>query len=369
MRLKRVLSTVLTVGLLVGCTTLFSFCQKRNPSIDETDSESDTQTEAQTFEEEETMTEEIKDPNHYIEMITYNIAYYDADSPSMAIYHKDQAPADYTVERRAGRLDSLVECMMPDVLALQEVNSTWWPYLITNEDSIANKYGYGWSGNLSTTGEQDGGGKKINDLYNLLLWSKETFEELESGVFRLAPKQGNDTNKNRLCAYAILKNRETGTETLYASAHFCTRPDEEMRALSLTQAQTLTETLTSLAKGRTIVIGGDFNANNTTPTYQHITETAGFYDARAIAKINDFMHMNTARIWGKVAEEQWKGGKGLPIDHIFFLGNTLEPEEWRVLTDTYNMYDQISFDIDKIGINYDLSDHMAVYTRFKEILE
>ena len=368
MLMKRTLSILLTLGLLL-CFAALSSCQKE-PVIQEITSESETETAPQKeTEEEETMTEEEKKTDHSIEMITYNIAYYDADSPNMVIYHKDQSPADYTVERRAGRLDSLVALMTPDILALQEVNSTWWPYLITNEDSIANKFGYGWSGNLSTTGQTDGNGLKINDLYNLLLWSEKTFEEIESGVFRLAPKQGNDTNKNRLCAYAILKNRETGTETLYASAHFCTRPNEEMEALSQTQAKTLTEKLVSLAKGRPIIVGGDFNANSTTATYQHITQTASFYDARATAEINEYMHMNSARIWGKVAEEQWKGGKGLPIDHIFFLGDTVYAEEWRVLTDTYNMYDQISLDVDKIGINYDLSDHMAVYTRFREIQE
>lgn len=367
MALTRILSIILIVGLLFVCITTLSSCQKENPIPDEADSESNTQPQTTESKEEETMTEEEKDLTPYVDMITYNIAYYDADSPSMVIYHKDQAPSDYTVELRAGRLDAFVDHFTPDILALQEVNSTWWPYLITGEESIVKKYGYGWSGNLSTTGQTDGGGLKINDLYNLLLWSEETFEEIDSGVFRLAPKQNNDTNKNRLCAYAILRNRETGTEALYASAHFCTRPDAEMKALSLTQAKTLTETLSSLAKGRPIMVGGDFNANNKTPTYQYITETAGFLDARETAAFRPTLNMNSARIWGKITN--WNDGTGTPIDHIFYLGEGIYAEESKVLTDTYTLNGHISLDIDKIGVNYDLSDHMAVFARFKERVE
>ena len=313
------------------------------------------------------MSEIEKKSGPYVDMITYNIAYYDADTKYMVICHENQDASNYTVRQRAERLHSLVELLVPDIFAIQEVGSTWWPYLITGEESIVKKYGYGWSGNLSTTGQTDGGGLKINDLYNLLLWSEEKFEEIESGVFRLAPKQNNDTNKNRLCAYAILRNRETGTEALYASAHFCTRPDAEMKALSLTQAKTLTETLSSLAKGRPIMVGGDFNANNKTPTYQYITETAGFLDARETAAIRPTLHMNSARIWGKITN--WNDGTGTPIDHIFYLGEGIYAEESKVLTDTYTLNGHISLDIDKIGINYDLSDHMAVYARFKERAE
>lgn len=365
---KAILSLILSISLLLSCTVFLSSCQKSTEPAGESGETQtwESETESET-EEKEPMSEEIKGPEPYVEMITYNIAYYDADSPSMVIYHKNQAPEDYTVERRAERLATFVEHFTPDILALQEVNSTWWPYLITNKDSIVNKQGYGWSGNLSTSGAKDGGGIKINDLYNLLLWSEEKFEEIDSGVFRLAPKKGNDTNKNRLCAYAILRNRETGTETLYASAHFCTRPDAEMKALSLTQATTLTQTLVSLAKGRPIIVGGDFNANNKTPTYQYITETAGFLDARETAAFRPTLHMNSARIWGKVTN--WNDGTNTPIDHIFYLGEGICAEESRVLTDTYSLNGHISLDIDKIGINYDLSDHMAVYARFKECAE
>ena len=367
MKILRPLSLIFALLFLLSCTVLLGSCQQDPPLPQESEAEETSETTMTNTEEEQTVTEGTKKPDIYVEMITYNIAYYDADSTSMEIHHENQSASDYTVELRAQRLDALVKELAPDILALQEVNSTWWPYLISGENSIVNTYGYGWSGNLSTTGEKDGGGKKINDLYNLLLWNKEKFEEIESGVFRLAPKQGNDTNKNRLCAYAILKNRETGTETLYASCHFCTRPDAEMRELSLTQAKTLTSTLTSLAKGRTIVVGGDFNAKMDTPTYKHITETAEFFDTRETAYKKTNLDLNSARIWGKV--QTWFDGKETPIDHIFYLGNTIVADEWQVLTDTYTMQGNVTFDRDKIGINYDLSDHMAIYVKFRDLPE
>ena len=110
-------------------------------------------------------------------MITYNIAYYEATAENMTVYYNGHTLADYTIERRAERLDSFVEYYAPDVLALQEVNRLWWPYLISNKDSLVNDHGYRWAGNLSATGRKDGIGAKDNDLYNLLLWNPEKYEE------------------------------------------------------------------------------------------------------------------------------------------------------------------------------------------------
>ena len=313
------------------------------------------------------MNEIAKKSGPYVDMITYNIAYYEAFTKYLVLYHKNQEMSSYTVKLRAERLHSLVELLVPDIFAIQEVGSTWWPYLITDENSLVNKHGYGWSGNLSTLGQTDGNVLRYNDLYNLLLWRKDRFDEIESGVFRLSPMVETDMNNNRLCTYAILKSKETGIETLYASCHLCVRPTPEAQELSVNQAKTLTETLVALAKGRTVVVGGDFNANSQTPAYKQVTETAKFLDTRETANKKYNLNMCTARCWGR--EQNWNNGKGSPIDHIFYYGNTVVADEWRVLTDTYSLDGKISLDPAMVGINYDLSDHMAVHVRFKEIVE
>jgi endonuclease/exonuclease/phosphatase family metal-dependent hydrolase len=114
-----------------------------------------------------------------------------------------------------------------------------------------------------------------------------------------------------------------------------------------------------------IVVAGDFNANSSSQSYVHMTQTAGFSDGRSKAEVRKTQLMGSARVWGKT--QNWNKG-ALPIDHIFYKGTTAVAEEWQILTDTYDMHANISTDINKIGINYDLSDHQGVFTRFREVV-
>jgi endonuclease/exonuclease/phosphatase family metal-dependent hydrolase len=299
-------------------------------------------------------------------MVTYNVAFYEASAQTMTVYYEGQSLEDYVLEKRAVRLKSFASHYAPDVLALQEVNWRWWSHIVTGEDSIVNRLGYDWAGNLSTFGNGDGVNVgKDHDIYNLLLWKKDVYEASDRGVFRLNDRLYSNADQDRMCTYAILKNRETGTEILYASAHLCTHINESMNALSLSQARTLTDTLERLAEGRTIVVGGDFNSYDTADCYRHMTETAGFLDSRKHAAINHTPSMCSARVWGR--EPNWNNGKSTPIDHIFYKGDRVTAEEWTVLTDTYDGEGRVSTDMEKIGVNYDLSDHQGVSATFREV--
>ena len=299
-----------------------------------------------------------------IEMITYNIAYYEASSDSMTVYYEGQTIDDYKIAKRAERLASFVEHFTPDVLALQEVNRLWWPYIISDDNSIVKTCGYDWAGNIGALRGKDGSGSSDSELYNLLLWNSERFEEIDSGVFRYNQRPKGDANVDRLCTYAILKDRTTGAEILYASTHLCTRSDMSRDELNVLQATMFMEELIRLAEGRTIVVGGDFNADTPSNTYRYMTETAGFCDTRITAKYNATPDMCSARVWG--GEKNWNNGMRTPIDHIFYLGNGVAVEEWTVLTETYDKDNKVTTDINMIGKNFDLSDHQGIYVKFKE---
>ena len=77
-----------------------------------------------------------------VEFITFNIAYYDADDSQLDVYYDKQTASDYTIAKRQQRVKTLIEYYSPDVFALQEVNYKWWPYLITQEDSLLNSNTY-----------------------------------------------------------------------------------------------------------------------------------------------------------------------------------------------------------------------------------
>ena len=55
-----------------------------------------------------------------------------------------------------------------------------------------------------------------------------------------------------------------------------------------------------------------------------------------------------------------------PIDHVFFYGNTYTTREYKVLHDTFDANNVICQEMSKVGINYDLSDHLGIYVRFVE---
>ena len=322
--------------------------------------------EGDTAEPDEEPLPVVTEEDLYVEMIAYNIAYYEATADNMTVYYDGQTISDYTIAKRAERLKAFVEYFTPDVLALQEVNWKWWPTIIKDENSIINTYGYDWAGNQSAYRNSNGFKSSDDDLYNLLLWNTEKYEKIKSGVFRISAT-GQGANKSRMCTYAILKNRATGTEILFASTHLCTRGNDATKALNLEMAGTLAEKLKSLADGRMIVVGGDFNADTPSPTYKFMTGEGGFSDTRTTAVKRYNQNLNSARVWGK--DKNWNNGKRTPIDHIFYLGSSAIAEEWTVLTETYDKDNNVTTDMSMIGKNFDLSDHQGIYVKFKEVFE
>ena len=401
--IKKIMAVLLAITMLVSCVALFASCdtgetpdndnkESENLGSDPADSgvdsdpidsdpvdsdpvdsdpvDSDPADSGEDSEPadstEDSETENIvREPDPIVEMVSYNIAYYEATKDIMTVYYEGQTLSDYTIAKRAQRLDTFVGHFMPDVIALQEVNHRWWPYLVSNEDSIITKYGYEWAGNSSAFRNKNGKGTIDTDLYNLLLWDPDKFEEIKSGVIRLGTKMVGDGNKDRQVTYAILRNRTTGVEAVYASTHLSTRGNDSLKTLNLEQAQALTEKLNNIADGRTIIVAGDFNANYSTPTYRHMTQTARFSDCRTHADIIRTEKYSSFRMWGKYLSS-WNKGNSYPIDHIFYKGKAVHAEEWAILTDTYDKDGNISTDVSKVGTNYDLSDHLGVYVRFKE---
>ena len=352
--MKKVLSLLMALLMLTLCLVSCANETPETPAGSEEGSESESVSESET--------EDVLD--NYIEMITYNIAYYKA-AGNMQVYYKNQTIDDYGFLKRAQRLDAMVAYFKPDVLALQEVNHLWWPHIISGETPIVEKYGYAYEAGESSYGKKSGlQSSQDHDMFNLLLWNEKKFEKIKSGVIRLTDNK-TDANKDRMCTYAILKNRGTGIETLFASVHLCTQGTAETERLNHEQSKKLMTSLESLANGRMIILGGDFNANANDPSYIHVTQTKGFLDGRKNAEERKTQSMGTARVWGK--DTGWNSGR-LPIDHILYKGTTAVAEEWKVMTDTYDKDNNVSTEIGKIGINYDLSDHQGVYTRFREVM-
>jgi endonuclease/exonuclease/phosphatase family metal-dependent hydrolase len=226
--------------------------------------------------------------------------------------------------------------------------------------------GYEYTGNVSAYRQQDGKGNIDNELYNLLFWDPDKFELVEDGHFWLTRNGrwvAGSADKSRMCTWAILRNKDTGFETLYASTHFVTGGNLEgaNEQLNKTMGEILTATLTEKAAGRPIVVGGDYNMNEESPSYEYITGEGGFTDAKYKGKTRLNITMTSFRSWGK---NKSYASSGNPIDHIFFKGD-LVIEKWQIMPDTVNdTTGKVTTNTG--GSNYDISDHLGVYVKIRE---
>lgn len=377
--MKKIISLLLSIAMLLSMGAILTACNDDTTPVDGQGSENNsdatddtlTNDEGTPSEDEnkgdsngsEENTEELyPNPDPTVEFITYNVAYYQATASNMTVYYENQTLADYSTAERAPRLYSLVEHYKPDVLALQEVNRLWWPYIVSNEDSIINAFGYEWEGNLGCFRSKNGKGTQDIELYNLLLWDPEKFERIDSGITRFNPNIAGNANKDRMVTWAILKNKTTGVESLFASTHLCTQGNDELKKLNVTQAETLATVLKKFAGNRAIIVGGDFNASETSKAYKQMISSS-FKDTRYEAAENLTPSMGSTRFWGK--NDDWK--VKLPIDHIFYFGSTkYTVDTYSILYDTFDKDDVISRDVSLVGINYDLSDHLGVYAKLVE---
>lgn len=320
-------------------------------------------------EEETTSGEVTRDQQKeklYTEVISYNIAY--VDSVEITVGYEGQSSADYTIAKRQERLKSLVKYYTPDVLCLQEVNTYWWKYLITDEDSLLNANGYQYVGNTGCFNGKDGKGGKL-EFYNLLFYSPERFELVSSGTFWLdtdttkpsAVYTGTITNtqtdRERMCTYALLKDKLTGTEAVYASTHLNTIGSNEAAVWNRTEAHILISELEKIANGNPVIFCGDMNMTESTATYKLITQTNGYSDARKKAVVKSDLY-GTFRSWGKNAD--WVSGS--VIDHCFYKNATAY--QYKVLSDTFDKDNNLSTDRAMVGTNYDISDHIGLYIKF-----
>ena len=374
--MKNKLIKLLAIGLLLAMLfTMFGCDGGETPDepsdssdVQQGENDSDSESDSESETEQQLSEKELR-RLRTIEYISYNIAFYDLTHGGSAKDfeggYEGQSGSDYAIPKRQERLKIFVEHYSPDVLALQEVNHVWWPYLITNEDSLLNKMGYEYTGNMSAFRQKNGRGSIDNDLYNLLFWNPEKFDLVEEGHFWVTPNGSaimGDADKSRMCTWAILKNKDTGFETLFASTHFVTGGSLEGKNenLSLAQAKRLTTILNEKAEGRPIVVGGDFNASETAPSYEHITGAGGFKDTKYNGKTRLNIAMTSFRSWGK---NKSYASSGNPIDHVFYSGD-LVIDKWMIMPDTVHENGTVSTNTG--GKNYDISDHLGVYVKVRE---
>lgn len=296
-----------------------------------------------------------------VTVLTLNVAYYDGiytdDQHLVGLAYPDQTKEDdYTFAERADRLRVLLKHYAPDVFFLNEFNFAWWKEVISDDDAILKELTqYTFVESRSTGSSKNGEGKKYLDLYNMVFFNREKFILLDSGSFVTCQTWSGWYDH---CTWAKLRDKETGQEAVYAAIHVQTVPDTQRAVKSLQAATKAVQTLSEVAAGLPIILGGDFNTTEVSAghyTYEYMVNQAGFKDCRYAAPQTD--DSGTARIWGKTLKNN-----GNRIDYIFVNGAGVKKYEVAsgafLKDDTF--VEKVTESDLKTGKYYDISDHLPV---------
>ena len=388
--MKKLISILTSLILTAALVFSFASCGNTTGASEPTSEKESVSTESKesVSEESESESESVfapqEDASTNVRIITVNVAA-PTNFEDSYIKYKGQTPADYKMNKRFVRLCALVEYFSPDVMMLQEVNGRggWWDYLITNEDSLINRYPkYGYVGTTNLAGGTNGNGN-AGTFYNQVYYNKNKFDLVAGGTFFCRDVNAPENqytgdyegvyamSNTTTCSWAVLRDKKTNVTAVYASTHLCTRPSGAQCFRNYSQARTATEGLYKIAeeykwgeKALPIVLCGDFNGDPSHAnfySYAHMTEDAFYTDSKVVAPVED--NSGTARVFGKDVKNN-----GIRIDYVFQQG--AEVSDYKVLQGTFiedanQTYCEYNTEPVLDGTQYDLTDHLPVYTKLK----
>ena len=235
----------------------------------------------------------------------------------------------YSEENRAARMvrfQKLIEEYSPDLIGTQETTKKWL-------DDFKNKLtdyavvGCSRDGRNSNSGE-----------WSAILYKRDRFALVQSDTFWLSDTPSStsrydDSKCNRICTWALLKDKQTGKNILMANTHL----DHGTDAVRDRQAAVLMGQLRNKFPDCPIFVTGDFNCETTSSTYKTITKL--WSDAHDDAIMDKSNIQNTFSTSNPVKE----------IDFCFYRGN-VSPISYYIINE-------------KIDNGY-VSDHFGVISEF-----
>lgn len=201
-------------------------------------------------------------------------------------------------EKRAPLVKQNIEKYNPDSFGMQEVTEKW--YDILKETFPA--YGY-----VGVGRSKDLGGEASPIFYK-----KDKYELINGGTFWLSktpdkPSKGWDAMFNRVCTYAVLKDKETGFTYAHFNAHF-----DHLGVIARQESvAVVTKKIAEIAPDMPVVFTGDLNENAESEMYSSVI-ASGFADARVLSGSDD--NDGTFHGYSDLT------AKELPIDFIFANG-------------------------------------------------
>ncbi len=176
--------------------------------------------------------------------------------------------------KRSTRNDEVIETIkkgMPDSFGVQEATPTWMRYL---KNELGDLYDY------VGVGRANGGN---SGEYSAIFYLKDKYEVYDSETFWLSetpekPSKGWDASMNRICTWAILEEKETGTLYMHINAHFDHKGTEA-------QSHSIDLILDKVQQYKNIpvVFTADMNIKEGTDLYKKIADSKILWDTKKIA--------------------------------------------------------------------------------------
>ncbi|MBQ7821811.1 MAG: endonuclease/exonuclease/phosphatase family protein [Clostridia bacterium] len=216
----------------------------------------------------------------------------------------------------------------PDIIGLQEVNSTWYTYL---KELFGDKYD-----NIIKWRAED------EHEATPIFWKKDKFELLDSGYFWLSEtpdeqSTGWGATYYRICCFVKLKVKATGYEFYYFNTHW-----DFNEAAQIGSAELLLNKIENECEGLPAILSADFNMT---------------WNSEGYALLDSYL---TDANRDRDLQITYTGQKGLisgdtingsTIDFVFYTGDSITSDNYTVIKD------KIELD----GNTYSLSDHYGVY--------
>ena len=205
------------------------------------------------------------------------------------------------------RRDDMVRLIInrhPDVFGLQEVLDDQYTFLCNNLSDYS----------AVGVGRDDGSRK---GEYTPIFFQKSRYELLNSGTFWLSEtpdsvSRGWDAVCNRICTWALLKNRKSGKRFVFA----CTHLDHKGEKSRSNAALLIKQRLNDISSGLPIVLVGDFNVPEQSRAYDIVVNSPyALNDTWKVAKRCEGLNYSFNG-FGKFNETN-----GKKIDYIFVSQN------------------------------------------------
>lgn len=353
----------LLVALLLSLSFVLTGCQDAITTLrdDSTDTTPSSSTQPQTSTSNPTLDVPTLETAETVGVMTFNLRY-------------DVTSNDYmALNVRGPHLMELIDKYNPDSIGFNEATANWMHWLRGNME----QRGYAYVGVGRDSATDNHSSTTNSNEYSPVFYKTDKFDLIDSGTFWLSKTPGSpktkgwDSGYNRICTYAVLKNKTTGETYAHFSTHLCFN---EAQKNSVFVIESYIREVLEKHGDIGVVLSGDFNNyafKNDDPEFKATTydrTTAFMDDTRYLATElgvvgSTYMGYNANKLeeaYQKDPNKPFIDTEASPIDFIFVKKNAYECSYYTVVNDSF------TFELNgKTWHNHPVSDHYGVYARIR----